>query len=620
MLAYGLSKNFKPNLLFEMSQRIINRTKQDDILISYPKTWLSLDVMKLGYLDKLGIGLKEVGIRLKFPLIQDLPFHWNEPIPLNSLDMVLKYNLNDVKITEKLYHYFQEELQLRIDTEEEYGFECASSARPTLAKDILRHLYLRPKGITYKDEQYLRTYRQSIKLSEVVSDKIHFLTEDFNNVLNELKSLTLHLFTDEKSGKKKYVAKNFEISYAGKIIDLKKGGIHTQDDSRIISADENWAIVDLDFSSFYPMIVLLLEFFPKHLSKDFLITYAKITNERLEAKEKGLKKAEILKIVINSIYGMFGSEYSFLYDPLCMFKTTYNGQLFLLMLIEKLIENGKENVKLVSLNTDGGTFLVRREYLSIFQSLYHEWEEEVRFKLEEVQYEKIIRKDVNNYIAISTKGKIKLKGDFVTEIQVGKGYDAPVIAKALYAYFVENKDYNSFILEHQDIYDFAIAQKVDKNKFNVYEEKLEDVEDWTFSKPLTKTNRYYACLPNEGFDNILIKARIVEDIKYEQVEKTSKKKDGTETKKLVWEWNNKPLRLLASSRTALLNDVKEETKIEDYKINYFYYTERARKIIQEIEGTWDKKKEAQIKSSKTREAKKLKKIRDYEKVQIPLWG
>lgn len=636
MLLFGLSCSFNPSKMFEFSQFLIQdkepelfslvRDKYNNVRINASKTWNSLDLMKLAYLDQLGVSLKEVAIRLKFPLIQDLPFHWDEPVPLDKLDMVCKYNKNDVDVTKKLFEYLKDEIQIRIDVEEEYGFNCISSSRPTLAKEFLRHIYLKPKGFTKYDEKHLKTYRNSIKMIDVIDNSIVFQTAKFKGLLEELKAIEL-LAENPEMGNYKYHFPDKKIEYANKIIWLKMGGIHTDDDAKILVSDDEYALMDLDVASFYPKIVSNLRFYPKHLGQDFNTTYDVMIEDRLKSKKSKPKKAEALKIVINSAYGMFNSEYSFLYDPLCMFKTTINGQLYLLMLSEKIIEAGKENVELVSKNTDGATYKIKRTWIEEFRTLYHEWEKETNFVLEEAEYKKIFRRDVNNYIAIYENGKAKLKGDFTTEIQIGKGYDAPIVSKALYAYYVEGKDYNKFVYEHQDIYDFAMAQKIAKSKFNVWEEKLEEKDKWTFSSPLTKTNRYYACEPFVGFDNILVKARIVEDIRYEQIEKISKKKDGTETRKLVWEWNNHPSRLVSNSRTALLNNVKEDTKIEDYKINYQYYIDRIEKIIFTIDGTWDERQKAlkeKIKAEKEalkpKKEKKLTKAELKAQNNLSLWG
>lgn len=582
MLAYGINKHFKPSFMYEMSQKLINGDKNEIIKIPIPKTWLSLDLMKLAYLDQLGISLKDVAIRLKMPLIQDLPFKWNEPIPIEAMDLVLRYNLNDISITHKLWLYLQDEIALRIETENEYGFDCVSLSRPSLAKELLRHLYLKPKGISRDMEKHLKTYRNSIKLSDVIADTIAFKTNEFKALLEEIRGIVLYPF------KTKFTDFNYKfpkktIFYGNKKFDLMTGGLHSQDDAGIFVADDKYVLIDLDVASFYPMIVKILKIFPAHLGEDFVDVFVKMIDERLSAKRKKLSKAEILKIVINSIFGMFNSEYSFLYDPICMLKTTINGQLYLLMLIEMLVEDGFE---IISSNTDGITIKCPIDRIEECLEIGRGWQSFTGFDLEldrelsEIRKSnfitKLIRMNVNNYIAIYENGKTKTKGDFVTEIQIQKGYDAPIVSKAMYAYFVEGKNYKEFVKEDKDIYDFCMAQKVDKRKFNVWMDDKKEII------PLTKTNRYYAS-ENGGR---LFKKRIV---------------DGGELD-------------LTTELVLLANDIQEGNDIGSYNINYYYYQNRIKKIIDIIESNDADKK--------FKEQKKIKKVSDlmYKKEhQMVMW-
>jgi hypothetical protein len=82
-------------------------------------------------------------------------------------------------------------------------------------------------------------------------------------------------------------------------------------------------------------------------------------------------------------------------------------------------------------------------------------------------YTKYVRKDINNYLSIDTKGEIKTKGKyFTTKIQLSKGYYYPIIAKALVDYFVNNIPIETTIKNENNVYLFMCSQKIDTNKFN----------------------------------------------------------------------------------------------------------------------------------------------------------
>ena len=68
------------------------------------------------------------------------------------------------------------------------------------------------------------------------------------------------------------------------------------------------------------------------------------------------------------------------------------------------------DLKLIQCNTDGITAYVPRQYEFMFHAWKSEWEKLTGLDLEEVEYKSMFIKDVNNYIAVDTKGKVKRKG------------------------------------------------------------------------------------------------------------------------------------------------------------------------------------------------------------------
>ena len=99
---------------------------------------------------------------------------------------------------------------------------------------------------------------------------------------------------------------------------------------------------------------------PAHINEGVfvkLITWLRETRVAAKhSKEKyidGIPKdvlAQVLKIVINSIYGKLGFERGDICDRLAVLKVTINGQLLLLKLCEELELNG---IQVYSANTDG---------------------------------------------------------------------------------------------------------------------------------------------------------------------------------------------------------------------------------------------------------------------------
>ena len=74
-------------------------------------------------------------------------------------------------------------------------------------------------------------------------------------------------------------------------------------------------------------------------------------------------------------------------------------------------------------------------------------------------YKKIVYSTVNDYIAFTEEGKVKTKGDFISNFDLWKNKSARVVPLALQAYFVEGKDPIQFIESYPNIYDFCIMER-----------------------------------------------------------------------------------------------------------------------------------------------------------------
>ena len=267
-------------------------------------------------------------------------------------------------------------------------------------------------------------------------------------------------------------------------------------------------------------------------------------NERLNLKKQGLgksTKSETFKLILNSLVGKYGSEYSFLCDALQNLRVTTFGQFAMLFLIETLALNG---FKIISANTDGITMLIKRNRKKLLEALIDDFCLTYNLSGEYTYYKKYIRKDVNNYIAIQTNDKIKTKGIFTPEIDITKGYVFPIISIALYEYYVNNIDIKDTILNHKDIYDFCMAQKIG-SQFKVFYNNQE----------ISKVNRFY--VSNTGYPLIKVKKRI---------NKNNEEVDSE---------NN----IIKDVNVKLFNDYTNE-KSRD--INYDFYINLTNKIIEKI--------------------------------------
>jgi DNA polymerase elongation subunit (family B) len=274
---------------------------------------------------------------------------------------------------------------------------------------------------------------------------------------------------------------------------------------------------------------------------EVLEQYKQIKDERLIAKKnKDKGKDSFLKLVLNSTSGLLDNQHSWLYYPEGAMRLRLIGQLILTKCIEVCIIN---NWQVVSANTDGIEVLVPTNMLSQYKDILDITCRKFNLDLEHEYYDKIIYKNVNNYIALTSNGKLKQKGLFVYNPVLGNSVDEIVIAKALEAYYINSIEPKEFISNPEKynlhIYDYCKSNKIGKD-FKVY---------WN-NEVQQQLNRYYFS-KNKPY---LFKRK--HDI-------------GTMQHINVGEG------------VEIFNEYKER-KFDEYQINYSYYIRKTQEIINDI--------------------------------------
>ena len=244
--------------------------------------------------------------------------------------------------------------------------------------EILKIKYLEKTGKTWDDIKDLRSPCDVIDLSKVILPFISYKTPLLQNFLEEFKQQKVS--AGRKSFEKHFLLDNLEYS-------VGVGGIHSVNEPEIIIPKEDEIISDVDVASLYPSLIIEYGFYPPHLGKEFLEVYTQIKNERIEAKHNGNKlKDKTLKLSINGLSGNLQSQFSWCYSPEVVMKIRINGQLFLLMLAEKLIAAG---CKILQANTDGLFVLRKKADENKFQAACKEWEQMTKLTLEEDRFERL---------------------------------------------------------------------------------------------------------------------------------------------------------------------------------------------------------------------------------------
>jgi hypothetical protein len=448
--------------LYRKSNDIIDNNKSKVYISESDSHILQYDLFKINHFDRHRCSLKWVEFSLKWKNLKDLPIPPGSIIKKSDIRNLVEYNYNDVEATLKFWHHCKKQIELREQITLNYGINARNMSNTAIGKNILIKYYIEHTGIDRETlrELYDKTYYTAPR--DVISDKITFSSPELKKLLRELKKDNTNLLNTKFEKR---------IWYKNTRFDILKGGIHSHLPPLYIEEDDEYELVDFDFGSYYPMLMLLLKIHPPQLGKEILLILNQLTEERLEAKAKGDKsKSDSLKLSINSCYGLMGDKHSFMYSPTSMFKVTFNGQLILLMLIEKLYEVLGDDIWCFYANTDGATFKLKRtkrkEFDKVCKAFYDEF---LPVKQEFVNYKKCYIRDVNNYHITKTNNDVKRKGFFELpqDQLVHKNNSQGIIAIAFDRYVVNNIPFSETINNHlkvKDGYDKYFDKE--KNKWN----------------------------------------------------------------------------------------------------------------------------------------------------------
>ena len=389
------------------------------------------------------------------------------------IEPMLHYNKNDVFLVCEMARQKPDEIKLRYAITYAFKVNVLCSARANIADKLTIKFYSDMSGLTKDKFINERTNRTLLSFDKIIFPHIKFKTPELQQLLAEMKQVRVYHTTDKEFSK--------EIVFRGTKYRLACGGIHSQDPPRVLKSDDKYVYLHHDYTSYYPSVMISYNIAPKHLNANAFIKMVRYLKEtRVKCKHGGdvnvIKNvpnkiaAEALKIVINSIYGKLGSDSFFLYDRLAQLKVTINGQLMTMTLVEELELNG---IHVVSANTDGIVIKLPRDKFDVYKDITDRWNEFNKMGADYEEYKMIVSRDINNYFDIQTTDDIEYKGaldpkQYLKDLK--KGYDMPVVAIAVFEYFVNNVPVMETLQKHTDILDFCKTQNVGRQFEVVYDQ------------------------------------------------------------------------------------------------------------------------------------------------------
>jgi hypothetical protein len=564
------------NIIYRYAQRCIQKSNNKEFSDYAP--WKmkigQIDIFKMHHWDNPAkrSSLKWIQYSMDWENILDMPIHHETEITTKEeIDIILKYCINDVKSTKEIYNRSKSQIGLRKELTKTYGINLFSASEPRISKEIFGYFLTQKLNIQKRDLKNLRTYRDVIKISDIILPYVKFTSPEFNLLLERFKSLEVD--ANNLKGSFKY-----SINYKDVKTDFGLGGVHGAASKGIYESTDDMIIMSSDVTSFYPNLAIKNQWSPGHFPKEaFCDQYEWFFEERKKIP-KSNPMNYVYKIILNSTFGLSNDVNSFFYDPeLCM-RITINGQLTLMMLYEQIMERIPGAVALLQ-NTDGVETIIPRKYMDLYMEICKEWENTTCLNLEHDEYQKLVLSDVNNYIGVNnfvnvdiTKWRevkhsqphylfkvendkfsyapVKLKGRFdFHELQLHKNKSKLVIPKAIYNYFVNDMLPEDYLDENKNILDYCIGGKSKGDwkqvSRNIKEGLLNEID-------LQKINRYF--ISKDGVKIIKVN-----------------KKDAREIQLEAGRWLQ-----------TVYNKMEVEPKWESYNINKGYYLQAIESEINAI--------------------------------------
>lgn len=392
------------NLKDAVNDLIVNGMRDWQLMKAYNFKTYATNHIDLIEVAPLKGSLKLYGARLHTKSIQEQPFDINADLSEFEIEELKKFNQTQLDITEELFDFMKERIELREAIGNEYHEDLRSKsdaqmAEIVLAKEISK---LNGKLVERPDISTGETYYYHCP---------QFLSFQTPTLINFLEVCKKAKFKVNENG---YLDAPASIAVTLAVGDMEYsfgiGGLHSKEKTVKYVADETYKLTDRDVVSFYPRCIIVLGLYPRACGPNFLKVFEGFRAQRVEAKRaKNFTKDKGLKIFLNGTSGKFSDRWSKMRSPQLTMQMNLTCQLSILMLIETLVLNG---FKIVSANTDGITIYHRRDAQELLDSLIKLWEEKTGFETEETLYKTYCARDVNNYFAVKEDGSVKVKGAY----------------------------------------------------------------------------------------------------------------------------------------------------------------------------------------------------------------
>lgn len=436
-----------------------------------------IDVYKVHHFDNRAksTSLKALQFNMRSESVMEMPIPFGVPVTREQVDaFLIPYNKHDVIETKKFALISMDAINFRNRLTDTLRGDVLNFNDTKIGAKILEQRL--GDDVCYFDDLGRRaprqTFRESIRLNEIIFPYIQFRDAEFNRILSWMRQQTLTADELTENIKTKGVFTGVSANVGGLDFHFGTGGIHGSVSAQRFASDTEYVICDVDVAALYPSIAIVNRLYPEHLGDAFVREYAQLPIERSK-HAKGTVENAAFKLAANGTYGNSNNKYSVFYDPKFTMAITINGQLLLCMLAERLLT--VDTLRIIQINTDGITYRIRRDQVPHAELMQQIWQRITHLTLEQTHYSRMWIRDVNNYVAETIDGKLKQKGAYWFPVKFPddvsnasppawhKDFSALVSIKAAVDHMVNGTDIERFVYAHREPFDFMCRAKVDRS-------------------------------------------------------------------------------------------------------------------------------------------------------------
>lgn len=242
------------DLIYRKSQQVIERSNNKGFP-EYPEWKLKikqLDLFKIWHFDNKAkmTSLKWVEYSIDLENIEEMPISHKDKITVDQFNSIVSYCENDIKATYEFYKITTgntehplykniDKVQLRKDIQKEFGIQCLNYNDVRIGDEINKISYCKVSGINKKDIPKPPKDIKAFSFRDCYPSYMEFKTDKFNNFINMISNCIID--PNKKSGKQEFILEHNGTKYT-----IAKGGIHSQDEKRIVKPTDNEILRDAD--------------------------------------------------------------------------------------------------------------------------------------------------------------------------------------------------------------------------------------------------------------------------------------------------------------------------------------------------------------------------------------